>query len=626
VRLLRLATALAVIALLAGPALPGPAGIRVAAHAALVASSPSAGSILPESPSELRLAFSEPLEAELTSLDVVALDGTVLLDHVGSIDPNDPFVLVVGESDLPEGVYRVNWRTLSAADGHAAEGFFTFGVGDVGDLLPSGGGGGTTAAERNPIAIGGRWMTYVGLLGAIGLAVFSRFVLRTGPVPRQFARLLAGALGVAALATLGVATRSALDSGDAGTYLLESRNGLLQVGRAAIALVGAGAALLVPRTFAWAVAAGAGLAGVVLHVAAGHPAAIGAGAVAGGVVHVAAVATWLGGVAGLLLLAVRPRIVTDGRPPAWREVIPRFSAVALVSIGLVGLTGVYAAWVQTGELLPLGTEYGRTLLLKTLAAVAAIGIGAVNFIDGGRRQAWLGGTKNRLVAELSLAGVVLLLTGALSITPPTDEHRGVAISPIADAFGVVAPGMGMEIAPGRPGVNRITIRATDALAALELELTLDRIDDGSSTRIPLTLRGLEGMAEMEGMDHMSMAVRNDDGTVAWYADAVALPAGSRWDTSVHVLSIAGVELSRQRFAFSLGIDGIDEGRQVSILNPGSVVALLLALAGAFGLGLGLGGQRLPRCDPGTSRLALLVGGSVAVALGVVLGVAALVGS
>jgi hypothetical protein len=49
------------------------------------------------------------------------------------------------------------------------------------------------------------------------------------------------------------------------------------------------------------------------------------------------------------------------------------------------------------------------------------------------------------------------------------------------------------------------------------------------------------------------------------------------------------------------------------------------LSGALGIGLGLGGQRLPRCEARTSRIALLTGGSVALALGVTLGVFTLVG-
>ena len=62
----RLAGVTAVLALLAIPAVPG-IGSRVLAHAQLVASSPASGAVLPESPDELRLVFSEPIEGEATS-------------------------------------------------------------------------------------------------------------------------------------------------------------------------------------------------------------------------------------------------------------------------------------------------------------------------------------------------------------------------------------------------------------------------------------------------------------------------------------------------------------------------------------------------------------------------------
>ena len=59
----RLAGAISVLVLLVGPALPGSAGGRALAHAQLVASSPGAGTTVPEPPAEIRLIFSEPLEA-----------------------------------------------------------------------------------------------------------------------------------------------------------------------------------------------------------------------------------------------------------------------------------------------------------------------------------------------------------------------------------------------------------------------------------------------------------------------------------------------------------------------------------------------------------------------------------
>ena len=82
-RALRLAGAIALLALLVAPALPGAAGGRVLAHAQLVASSPGSGTVVPEPPEEIRLVFSEPLEAGLSSADIADLNGNVLLDPRG---------------------------------------------------------------------------------------------------------------------------------------------------------------------------------------------------------------------------------------------------------------------------------------------------------------------------------------------------------------------------------------------------------------------------------------------------------------------------------------------------------------------------------------------------------------
>jgi putative copper export protein/methionine-rich copper-binding protein CopC len=618
---------LAGVAALAAPVVPALPGGRVLAHAQLVASSPAAGAVLAESPPEIRLIFSEPLASDLTSLDVVDTTGTVHMDRAGELDPDDPFALVAADPALPEGVYTVRWRSLSAADGHAAEGFFTFGVGDVADLMPAGSGGAMTHADRELIVLVGRWLVYVGLIGAVGMALFHRLVVRRGPMPRPLVRLVAAGLAVAGVATAVLALKSGLEAGDVGAYLLGGRSGQLQVARAAVTLASAATVLLVPATAAGAVLAAAGLAGIALLVAGGHAAALDdPAAVLAGIVHVTAVAAWVGGLAAMLLLVLRPALLVGSEaPPTLRDAVPRFSAVAIVAIGLVGLSGLYSAWIETGAILPLGTEYGRTLLLKTAAVAGAVAIGAINFLDGGRRPRWLAGVDARLGVEGGLVAVALLLTAALAVTPPTEGSRGVAIEPVPDAFGEVLPNMGMEIAPGRPGVSRITVITTDALAASGgLELTLDRLETGESTRIPLTLAGLEGMGDMEDMDHGGMAERNDDGTIDWYADAVVLPADSSWEASVHILArTTGDELARQRFSFGLDADGVASGEVVTLVTPGSLIAIVLVVAGALGLGLGLGGVALPRCDAAASRAALLVGGTVGVALGLAMGVGGL---
>ncbi|MBA2263791.1 MAG: copper resistance protein CopC/CopD [Chloroflexi bacterium] len=611
----RLSGVIAFMAMLAAPALPGAAGSRVLAHAQLIASSPGAGAIVAESPAELRLIFSEVLEAQVTSLDVVAQDGTSILRAAGEIDPEDPYALVVVAPKLADGIYSLTWRTLSTVDGHTAEGSFTFGVGAGQEAPPQAAGGGMTHTETDAIGVIGRWLTYLGLLLALGVAVFHRVVIREGFLPMRLIRLLAAGMAISAAATMAVAVASGLEAGSVPDYLLGTRNGGLQLARATVAALGAGVLLVAPARLSGLVAAASGLVGIILLIVSGHAAALpGPGPVIGGVVHVAGAAVWIGGLAGLMALILRPSLLTSQVRPLLRTYVPRFSALALVSIGLVGLTGVYSAWLQTGTLVTVETEFGRTLLMKSALAAGAFAMGGLNYLDGGRMLALLNGFRTRLTVESMAAIAVLVMTAALATTPPVEDVRGVAIQPIPDAFGEVTPGMSMEIMPGRPGVNRVVVTTTEAMAAAPaFELSLDRLDEGSTTRVPLTHVG------MEGTDHSTMSMESEDGMVDWFADAVVLPAGSQWDTSVRILALDDTELSRQRFAFTLSDDGIDDGRITTLLNPAVAIALVLVLGGALGLGLGLGGMALPRCEALASRLALVGGGVTAVVLGLVIG-------
>ena len=619
-----LAGALALLALLVAPALPGAAGGRVLAHAQLVASSPGAGGIVAESPAEIRLIFSEPLEAQVTSLDIFDLNGAPVLTRVGEVDATDPYALVLTDPQLPDGVYSLRWRTLSAADGHTAEGFFNFGIGDVPGSL-AGGPQGVTHSDTDPPGVIGRWLTYLGLLLALGMAVFHRVVVRDGPMPTALVRALAGGLLLSGAATMTVAILAGVEAGSVVDYLFGTRNGGLQSARAVVAAAGGAALLFVAPRAAGVVAAGTGLIGIVLLVAAGHAAAVsGVAPLVGQVVHVSGAAVWIGGIVGLLVLVRWPSLLTGRDRPEPRVLVPRFSALALVSIGLVALTGAYAAWTQTGVLVPIGTEYGRTLIMKSGFALGALALGGLNYLDGGRMMGWLDGFRSRITVEVMLAATVLVLTAALAITPPVEEATGVAIKPIPDAFGELAPGMSMAVIPGRPGVNRIVVTTIDAMAgSAALELGLDDLRNGTTTRVPLEIEGMSGMDHTGG--GIGMSHETDDGTIDWIADALVLPAGSDWDTSVRILATDGAELSRQRFAFTLGDDGIEEGQVRSLLDPVLGVAALLLLGGALGLGLGLGGFRLPRCEAAASRLALTTGGGVAAVLGALIGAGKLIG-
>ena len=621
----RLAGAISLLAILAAPLLPGEEG-RVLAHAALVASSPGSGTTVRESPDEIRLVFSEQLEAQVASLDVLDINGAPVLTRVGEVDPTDPYALVVKGPGLPDGVFRLQWRTLSAADGHTAQGFFYFGIGDVPGTL-AGGPSGMVHSDTDPVAVVARWLTYVGILLGLGVAIFYRVVIRHGTMPLPLRRALAALLFVSAAATVVAAVVGGFEAGSVSDYLFSGRIGLLHLARAAVAVAGATALLVLAPWWATGVAALTGLGGIVLLVAAGHASALPTPVPAiGQVVHISAAAIWIGGIVSLLALTVRPSLMVDGPTPAMRAIVPRFSALALASIGLVALTGVYQAYSQTGALLDPGTEYGRTLLMKSVFALGALAIGGLNYLDGGRMMGWIGGIRRRITVEVMLAVTVLVLTAALAITPPVDEPTGVVIRPVPDAFGYVVPRTGMEVIPGRPGVNRIVVSTTAAIAGSStLELGLDDLDAGATTRVPLILEAMPGMSHGGG-GGAGLQHTTQDGTVAWTADAIVLPPGSQWDASVRILSAAGdTEISRQRFTFTLSEVSIEEGQVVSILNPATAVAAMLVLGGALGLGLGLGGASLPRCEAAASRIALLAGGGVAVAMGAAIGASQLLG-
>lgn len=610
----RLAGAGAVLALLGSPVLGEP----VLAHAQLVTSSPAAGAVLADAPDELRLVFSEPLESQVTSIDIATPEGELVFERAGEVDPNDPFSLVLRDPALRDGVYVVNWRTLSAADGHTAEGFFSFGIGDIEGTLPQAAGG-PAHGETDPIAVVGRFLAYLGLLLALGMATFHRFVIRDGHLSGRLVRLLVVWLAISGAASLGTAVASGLETGNLVDYLLASRTGALQLARVGVVGVGALALLAIPRRWAGVTAAATGLAGIGLLVAAGHASGIpGPAAVIGGIVHVAAVGTWTGGIAGLLLLILRPSWVSDGATPTLRTVVPRFSALALVSIGLVGVTGVYSAWVETGALIPIGTEYGRTLVIKSALALGALALGGLNYLDGGRMRPWLDGFRSRLSVEAMAIVAVLVMSAALASTPPLDQAAGTGIEPVPDAFGEVTPNLSMTVAPGRPGINRIVVTTSAAMSAIDnMELSLDQLDTGTTTRVPLVLEGMEGIQHSGGMDHSGVTT-GADGTIDWIADAVVLPPNSSWDMAVRVLTSDGIELQRQRFAFSLSETGIENGREPGLFFPVLTLAGILAAGGAVAVGLGFGGMPLPRCEPVASRVALLSSGTVSVILGIVI--------
>ena len=607
-------------------------------HAQLVLSTPAPGEVLPQPPPELRLTFSEPIEGGYTSADLIGGDGAVLLERAGQPDPADRYTLVVAVPPLADGAYTVLWRTLSAADGHTAQGFLVFGVGKV--ELPAGiaGSQGATRGALHPgqsafmVAVDdiGRTATYGGLMLAFGMAVVGLIVLRPALGTFPGWALLVQALGLAA-AAIGAAITILVNAVSvAGTrggtfdpfaYVGDSRTGALLAGR--LFLAGASSLLVLwlrrerPLT-ALNLAGAAGLAAIVLTVLAGHAAGYGALApIAATTVHVLAAGIWVTGLVALSLIALG----RADRVAALRACVQRFSALALGSIGLVTVTGAYNAWLSTREVLPLGTPYQLNLALKVVLVGLALAIGGLNYLDHGRSAGARWGIGRRVLGETAIAALVVVATANLTAGSPPAEGRPVAIAPAAGtALGGPAD---LALTPGVPGVNAVRVDLADAPPAdASVELVLQRLDQAiGSTRLPLIavdefgnpLGGHGGPGGHGGTD--------GGGPARHIANGAQLPDGSRWDASVVVIAADGAELARRRFTFAMGPDGVTEGRELPPLDPVLGLAALLLGAGVLALAYRLGGGNLPLTNAAASRVALLGGGVVSLLLGLVLLVA-----
>ncbi len=99
------------------------------AHAHLVRAVPAAGGSVSIAPSEVTLRFNEKLESAFSSVVVRDAGGKQIDKGDGTVDKKDRMVIRVSLPTLERGVYKVEWRVMSA-DTHKVNGDFTFKVGE----------------------------------------------------------------------------------------------------------------------------------------------------------------------------------------------------------------------------------------------------------------------------------------------------------------------------------------------------------------------------------------------------------------------------------------------------------------------------------------------------------------
>ena len=118
-----------IITLAASAALLVGGTVAALAHAHLVRATPAAGGTVQAAPTEVMLRFSEKLEPKFSSVIVRDSEGKQVSKGDAIVDKSDRMVIRASLQPLEPGVYKVEWRAMSA-DTHKINGDFTFKVGE----------------------------------------------------------------------------------------------------------------------------------------------------------------------------------------------------------------------------------------------------------------------------------------------------------------------------------------------------------------------------------------------------------------------------------------------------------------------------------------------------------------
>ncbi|MFK0128839.1 copper resistance CopC/CopD family protein [Streptomyces rubiginosohelvolus] len=364
------------------------------AHAALTGSDPADGAVVDTAPKEVTLSFSEAIAVGDDSIRVLDPSGKRADTDTEPKDLSEGSTVRYGvtlHSGLPDGTYTVAWQAISA-DSHPISGAFTFSIGAPSETtvaLPSQEAGGGPVGVVYDIA---RYAAYGGFVLLVGGSAFVLVCWRGGatalPMQRLVVRgwltLTAATLVMLLLRNPYTGSGKFADAFDlAGLQsVLDTKPGAALVSR--LLLLGAAALFIAvlfgtyarrederekkDLTFGLAVGGGVVATGIAAtwamseHASTGIQANI---AMPVDVLHLLAVAAWLGGLASLLVALYRT-------PDIGSAAVRRFSAVAFGSVVVLAATGIYQSWRQVGSWSALtGTRYGQLLILK-VALIAVL--------------------------------------------------------------------------------------------------------------------------------------------------------------------------------------------------------------------------------------------------------------
>jgi copper transport protein len=148
------------------------------AHPFFIDSEPKPLARVSATPQTVTVVFSEPIEINYSRIAVLGPDGARVDRNDASHANGDTATLQVSmQPNLPEGVYTVTTRVLSAVDGHVVDNAYTFGIG----VAPTGSPGGPDVSQSDVLSLEESASRFPGMVGqtiVVGAAFASLWLWR----------------------------------------------------------------------------------------------------------------------------------------------------------------------------------------------------------------------------------------------------------------------------------------------------------------------------------------------------------------------------------------------------------------------------------------------------------------
>jgi copper transport protein len=629
-------------------------GSQTSAHARLEASDPAPGSALAVAPKEIRLTFTEPVDAQFSTASLLATDGQAIpIGRIQTGNDDAAVISIVDPTSVPAGNYTLVWHVLSAADGHYTDGVLSFSVGT--GQAPS---VESTASTDEPLpwwAITANWLGLAGLIAVCGLFTFGPFVAAPAVRGDQVrSTILQHTLrlgwwvgfGIALLGMICVLIVQIGRATDGSTLAWPGLSAVRDVlfdtrfGRCWIARLFLVIALAIPASIAigwpkqssarplsstrlpWLIGALVGAASLLTLPLSGHAAAADSAwiAIASDWIHLAAAAVWLGGLVYLVASTFAlSRVEEPSAALLAASLARRFSTMALVALAIVIGSGfLNAAFNVSGPRNLRSEQYGLTLIVKHLIVIPILIAAGVNLlvtvprirravagehIDAARY--FLRALRLTIVVELIAAVAVLAAAAGLTELAPADGPLQVDVAARTASFDEHAPADDVDVwLLGRitgESSDRFTLTVTDANGNAPDDILRVIVESSAETSSGDVSDRFDAQPLPGSPGAYTFPASRLGLEVKWTLNAIVRRAGIPDETATFKVDTNGAGLQPPRFVS-------DEWRfpRMTFMSW-----LTLALAIAVVVGGAIGVRKLPGLEPLAAGLLLTMAALIA---------------